>query len=193
MNKIRAKDLSNANKKVKSPEALSEPAPNDLPPEYAHLADAPVVEENQNNKAFQEQESELMRILLQYGTKEIKVDGADEEEVTISVAEFIVLSMDEDNLSFDNPIYQGIFNEYKTQIELGNIPTEKHFLNSHDSELNAAVINLMEFKYELFDWEKHNIFVKTEEDLLMKAVDTAVHRVKLANVQKNIDLLSLKS
>jgi hypothetical protein len=51
----------------------------------------------------------------------------------------------------------------------------------------------MDFKYELFDWEKHNIFVKTEEDLLMKAVDTAVHRVKLANVQKNIEALSLKS
>jgi DNA primase len=196
LNKIRAKDLSNANKKVRGPEALSEPGPNDLPPEYAHLADAPVehnVEENQNNKAFQEQESELMRILLQYGTKEIKVDGADEEEVTISVAEFIVLSMDEDTLSFENPIYQGIFNEYKAQIESGNIPNEKHFLNSHDQELNAAIINLMDFKYELFDWEKHNIFVKTEEDLLMKAVDTAVHRVKLANVQKNIDTLSLKS
>ncbi len=193
LNKIRAKDLSNANKKVRGPEAFSEPAPKDLPPEYAHLADASVVEENQNDKAFQEQESELMRILLQYGTKEIKVDGVDEEEVIISVADFIVLSMDEDNLSFDNPIYQGIFNEYKKQIEDGNIPNEKHFLNSHDTELNAAVINLMDFKYELFDWEKHNIFVKTEEDLLMKAVDTAVHRVKLANVQKNIEALSLKS
>ena len=196
LNKIRAKDLSNANKKVRGEEAPFAPLPTDLPPEYAHLADAPsaqVMDENKENLAFKEQESELMRILLQYGNKEIKVEGANEEEVMISVAEFIVLSMDEDNLSFENPIYQGIFNEYKTQIELGNIPTEKHFLNSHDTELNAAVIDLIDFKYELFDWEKHNIFVRKEEDLLMKAVDTAVHRVKLANVQKNIDTLSIKS
>jgi len=196
LNKIRAKDLSNANKKIRGEEAPSATLPNDLPAEYAHVAKTPaeqIVEENQNDKAFQEQESELMRILLQYGSKEIKVDGVDEEEVTISVADFIVLSMDEDNLSFENPTYQGIFNEYRKQIEDGNIPNEKHFLNSHDTELNAAVINLMDFKYELFDWEKHNIFVKTEEDLLMKAVDTAVHRVKLATVQKNIEALSLKA
>lgn len=196
LNKIRAKDLSNANKKVRGEEAPAAPLPNDLPPEYAHLADAPstqVMDENKENLAFKEQENELMRILLQYGNREIKVEGDNEEEVMISVAEFIVLSMDEDNLSFENPIYQGIFNEYKAQIELGNIPTEKHFLNSHDTELNAAVIDLIDFKYELFDWEKHNIFVRKEEDLLLKAVDTAVHRVKLANVQKNIDLLSIKS
>ena len=195
LNKIRAKDLHDTNKKTRPEER------NFTAPEEATLEPLPYspVEENANigdtkeDLAFKEQENELMRTLLLYGHKEIKAFGENDEEISISIAEFIVQSLEEDNLSFENPIYQAIYNEYQKELSNNNIPNEKHFLNSHDMELNQAIVNLIDFKYELHNWEKHNIFVRKEEDLLNKAVEIVIHRFRLSNVQRRINELSLKT
>jgi len=198
LNKIRAsnfKEQSKRNNRADAPQQSASgnypeevPPFFDVPPEYAAEA------ESKEDHFLKAQENELIRILLQYGHHSIQMpgEGDEEEEVNIHIAEFITASLDEDNITFENPVYQAIYNEYKKQLLSNTVPDEKYFLNSHDVEINNAIINLMDFKYELHNWEQHHIIVIKEEDLLPSAVETAVNRLKLATVQRNITALQLK-
>ncbi len=191
LNKIRAKDFKDQAKKRGDTAFAPTPQQNDEP-FFSVPVEEVVVPENKEDFFLKNQENELIRILLQYGHHSIQIAGEDDEEINIHIAEFITSALDEDAISFGNPVYQAIYNEYKKQLLSNTVPDEKHFLNSQDVEVNNAIINLMEFKYELHNWGQHNIVIIKEEDLLTIAVETAVNRLKLATVQKNISELQIK-
>ena len=193
LNKIRAKDFKDQAKK-RGGEAAPAATPQQHPDEpfFSVPVEEVIVPESKEDLFLKAQENELIRILLQYGHHSIQIEGENEEEVNIHIAEFITSALDEDNISFENPVYQAIYNEYKKQLVNNTVPDEKHFLNSQDMEINTAIINLMEFKYELNNWEQHHIIVIKEDDLLTIAVETAVNRLKLATVQRNIRELQIK-
>ena len=192
LNKIRAKDFKDQAKKrgdIASPASVLQQSSE---PCFSVPVEEVIVPESKEDLFLKAQENELIRILLQYGHHSIQIEGENDEEVNIHIAEFITSALDEDNIVFENPVYQAIYNEYKKQLLSNTVPDEKHFLNSHDMEVNSAIINLMEFKYELHNWEQHHIVIVKEEDLLTIAVETAVNRLKLATVQRNIHELQLK-
>ncbi|MCX6183339.1 MAG: DNA primase [Bacteroidetes bacterium] len=192
LNKIRAKDFKDQAKKRGETTTTAPVSLAGDEPFFSVPIEEVVVPENKEDLFLKAQENELIRILLQYGHHSIQIDGENEEEINIHIAEFITSALDEDNITFENPVYQAIYNEYKKQLVNNTVPDEKHFLNSQDMEINNAIINLMEFKYELNNWEQHHITVIREDDLLTTAVETAVNRLKLATVQRNIHELQLK-
>jgi DNA primase len=192
LNKIRAKDFKDQAKKRGDAVASAPTQQQNEEPFFSVPVEEVVVPESKEDFFLKTQENELIRILLQYGHHSIQIAGEDDEEINIHIAEFITSALDEDAISFENPVYQSIYNEYKKQLLSNTVPDEKHFLNSQDIEVNNAIINLMEFKYELHNWEQHNIMIVKEEDLLSIAVETAVNRLKLATVQKNIHDLQIK-
>jgi DNA primase len=138
------------------------------------------------------QERDIVRILLNYGQQEIAFKGEDESghsiEVPVEVAKFIINDIRRDSLSFKNPVFQKIFDEYVEYIDRDEIPDENHFKNHEDAEISTLSVNMLLSPYELSEnWQKIvKIEVVTEVQQLKKAVVNSVLSFKAKMIEKLI-------
>ncbi len=138
------------------------------------------------------QERDIVRILLNYGQQEIAFKDEDENghpiEVPVEVAKFIINDIRRDSLSFKNPVFQKIFDEYVEYIDRDEIPDENHFKNHEDTEISTLSVNMLLSPYELSEnWQKIvKIEVVTEVQQLKKAVVNSVLSFKAKMIEELI-------
>lgn len=109
------------------------------------------------------QERQLIALLLNEGSKTIllpaEADGNDTEatenqnnqrgeeprptEEPYYVATVIVGDLSDSELEFDNPIYEVIYQEYKSFIERGELPSPDYFIHYPEEQLRNTAIALM--------------------------------------------------
>lgn len=128
------------------------------------------------------QEQELVKLLLMYGDKDIDVDGFDENNnpvvYKISVASFIIDDLKNDDLLFNEDVHKIIFDIFDRALDEGVLPKEQYFISNENPQIAELAANLLSSKYKLDNWEKHDIKVKTEEDVLSKMVVSTILRFK---------------
>ena len=149
-------------------------------------------EENRENSAelniCEPQEKDLIRILINYGNLTKFVESEDEEgkkiEIQTSIAEFIIHELAiADTIHFDNKIFQQIFEEYTACLENGNFPEPSYFSNHPEKDLNSTAVDLLSSKYQLSEgWERHSIFVDSEEKKINRMVIGAIYSLKLQKI-----------
>ena len=106
------------------------------------------------------QERKIISLLLNYGDKQttqtIIGESGEKEEASYLVAAYLVGEIANDNLSFDNRLYQTIFQIYKDYIfEKGGLPELSIFTNNQDSEVQKLATSLLINNYIVSDlWEK---------------------------------------
>ena len=143
-------------------------------------------------------EKDIIRLLVNYGDVEVvfhqKSEKEEEEEVVITAAEYIIHTLENDEIKFENSIYQKIFNHYSSWVhEEIKIDVKKLFLNT-DIEVVETVVSLSSNKYELsLNWkEKHNIYVSTEDMKLKFALEHSVLALQLKKIEINIQEIQEK-
>lgn len=128
------------------------------------------------------QEQELVKLLLMYGDKEIDVDGFDENNnpviYKVSVASMIVDDLKNDDLLFKGETHKMIFDIFDKALDENVLPKEQYFVSHENQSIAELAANLLSSPYKLDNWEKKDIKVKTEEDVLSKMVVTSVLRFK---------------
>lgn len=128
------------------------------------------------------QEQELVKLLLMYGDKEIDIDGFDENNnpavFKISVASFIIDDLKNDDLLFKNEVHKLVFDIFDRALDEGILPKEQYFTYNENPLIVELAANLLSSPYKLDNWSKHDIKVKTEEDVLSKMVSTTLLRFK---------------
>lgn len=133
------------------------------------------------------QEREIVRLLLNYAQQPVKAETEDEEgkplEIEVSFAEFILNELEHDQISFAHLIYNRILDEYRSHVNQGNVPDLNYFVNLPEKEISQASIDLVTIPYQLSDWEKHFIYVQTENMILRQAALHAVHSLKLRSIE----------
>ena len=146
-------------------------------------------------------EREVIRILLLWGhmslvfpikddnTEDIDAEGEEQklEEVELSVSEYIVNDLEEDEVSMKNPIYQEIYSVFRERLAQDEIPTAKYFMKNASPEVVKIVIEISEEKYALSEnWKKHLIYVAMEVDQLKLAISVTCNRLKLEQTTQAI-------
>ncbi|MGB1207285.1 MAG: DNA primase [Chitinophagales bacterium] len=131
-------------------------------------------------------EEGLMRVLLEYGHKEIDID--------VPVLAYIISEVEE--LPFQNKTYCKIVDYYKDHLEEGHLLTSDFFISHENDEISRTAVDLLCLPYQKSDnWEKmHNIFI-TEMVLRFKEeIEDLLNNYKLRHVMKLIDenLLHIK-
>jgi DNA primase len=128
------------------------------------------------------QEQELVKLLLMYGDKEIDIDGFDENNnpavFKISVASFIIDDLKNDDLLFKNEVHRFVFDIFDRALDEGQLPNEQYFTSNENLQIAEMAASLLSSPYKLDNWGKHDIKVKTEEDVLSKMVSTTLLRFK---------------
>jgi DNA primase len=103
------------------------------------------------------------------------------------VAEFIINDLTEDELNFQNPLYQHILSEFADGVEKNMILTEKHFVHHPDPGIAQIAIDLMATPYELSEgWKTNKIWVTLEQEILRETVISSVLSFKSKKVEQMI-------
>ena len=138
------------------------------------------------------EESTLIRLMVIYGTSALEFiyenEEGEEEQTRISVAEFTISELSEDDIQFTHPAFHKIYSEFIHHIqEQETILDDKFFIRHQDPEISQAVSELLSDKHQLSDWSKKEIIVPTEADKLKELVTEAVIRLKSKQVKLKIE------
>lgn len=180
-------------------------APNNI--EYKQREQTSLENGNKNKTTVRENryhEAYLLRLLLKYGHFELFVDNPNYDteikegvqkatkQYPISVAQMVIEDISHDEIKFEHPQHKLIWETFKIKYHEGEIPTEKFFLQSSEANLVKQVIEITEERHILNDWEKHSIYVTTEQDKIKLAITVALNRLKLGKIKEEINEVNAK-
>lgn len=172
----------------------SQGSPPGPPPEEMYLPppiEIPAVQPNGAKSRYQTdaQEADFIRLLLNFGNYPVRVgiqddNTGEEEEVHISVAEYLLEELEHDQFELKNEVYQRIVKRYAAHLEKDEFPDIKVFTNNDDISMVETCVQLMTSPYAMStNWElRHGIYPETEDMKLDRAVRDCINRLKLNNV-----------
>jgi DNA primase len=126
-------------------------------------------------------EKEILRLLIRYGS-EVLTRVTDREsgiETITTVADYIISEINEDSLTFDDPLLAAMFEEISFTVSQGLIPGDRNFIHHANPAVSAVVVDMLTEQYTLSRiWNKHGAYVETEEMKLKEIVPDAVLKFK---------------
>lgn len=147
---------------------------------------------NENTAEYQERQ--IVKLLLTYGAKRLmtKYINEDNEEVEmmIPLANIVVEDIMADDLKFDNPTYQQIFDDFSNAVANEDpLPDANHFATHSDNMVRNTALSLMIEPYTISKhWlEKKNIAVPTIETHLYADMDESILSFKLKKVEQRLE------
>lgn len=182
LNGIRRK-LQNEKKGIKQPEVEPEPLPQ-LEKEK---------DQREGRRTFFDQELDLIRILVLYGSRALEIEKpaseSDTEIIETSVAELIVYELQRDELNFDNHLFKKIFNRCVDGMEENILYEPTNFLRLEDQEIVKFVSDLLSPRYELSRKWLMDFRIETNEEIhkLAQAVKESLYAFKKAKIMWRID------
>jgi DNA primase len=136
------------------------------------------------------QERDFIRLLLTFGEQAIEIiihdEEGKEERVPISVAEYLIGSLEQDGMILETDTYKKILIEYIEFIGREEFPEVKNFALHQDQNISSETSQVLTSQYLLSDnwYVRHSIQPETEKLLLKKAVKDCIFRFKLRRVMK---------
>lgn len=165
----------------------------DAIPDIVNIAAPQISDEDQLPSSYY-QERELVKLLLLYGknmiSTEILGENGETTEEQISVAQFIVDDLKNDQIVFLNETHQKVFNIFDKAIDANALPDDSFFVSNEDETIALLTADLMSTPYRLDKWGKYDIHVNTEENMLKEAVLASILRYKdliLASRLKDVE------
>lgn len=149
-------------------------------------------EKRNNDTSSSYQEQDIIRLLLNYGDKNIEIthinEDNKEEILVVSVVEYIIHELANDDITFENKVYQLIFNKFIEFLEKEELFNPKTLYQDNNSEIVKTSISLTESPYVLSEnWKNyHQIYVTTEDLKLKFAVEHSILALKQKKVESQI-------
>jgi DNA primase len=135
------------------------------------------------------EEKEIIRLLLNYGNKNMK-----EEDQKISIASFIIQELEVDNISFENEQYQSILGEISAHVKEDGKINLNYFTLHQNPSISKLAIDLISKKHSLSEnWKsRHRILTGSEEDKFRKAVESSIYALKLKHLDTKLGDIQLQ-
>ncbi len=168
LNKIRLgkiKKDSNFNTPQVQPENVPEP---DMP-EPAGISDTD-----------EAQEKEIVRLLLNYGHELVHWDDITDTYI----APYIISNLAD--VTFEHPQCIQIIEEYKKQLENGELPSEQDFIKNSDHQIADLAIAMVSSPYILSEnwYARRKIYVRNESENLRSTILGGIFHLKKRKVDR---------
>lgn len=128
------------------------------------------------------QEQALVRLLLLYGSEKVVQtridDDGNEVKEELTVAQIIIDDLLNDGIRFSDPVNLKIFEVFDQALNTDSLPDDHFFTSNDDEQVSKLAIDLISTPYKLDQWDKHDIYVKQEENTLFETVQDAILRYK---------------
>ena len=124
-------------------------------------------------------EKELLRVMLLYGDKELRLH--DEDNPT--VISYIINEVKNDELEFHHPLYKKVIDEITRMLSADEPFTENYFTRHQDPDICKVAVDLTTENYELSSiWRKNEVLAQTEDMTLREIVPELVMAFKSKKV-----------
>lgn len=149
------------------------------------------VTQTDSNQTFVH-EHELMRILIKFGTHEVKLPIAEVENQSLSVLELVISELSTDELTFEHELYGRIFQIFEQGLKENSLYSSKYLKRLEDQEIVSFVSEVESNDDELsHNWvTKYSIFTKSEGDNLYQTVMNAIYFFKFKKVEEKLNEIS---
>jgi DNA primase len=129
-------------------------------------------------------EKEVIRLLLVHGDQIFTLRDANNVLHEISVKEYLLHEIENDELEFNHPVYHRIFNDYKEHYYANQTVPEKYFVFHPDNTVSSTVVDLLtSHNYNLSKiWHKFENYVASEDMKLSEIVPEALMAFKIDRV-----------
>ena len=142
----------------------------------------------------EEQEKKIISLLLNYGNRTITQATKDEDGNEIYqefyVAAIVVGDLLDDNIKFDNPLFQRIFDEYTELLQQGSLPDDQHFVNHPDDVVRTLAATLLAQPYTISDrwFNFYRISVPSPDDknVIANDVHDSILNLKMKKLEQKI-------
>ena len=140
------------------------------------------------------QERKIATLLINYGNVEVPQEGVDDKGTpityTCTVAQAIVAEIAGDELTFDNPVYQQIFELFRQAVDNKQaMPDANLFVTTDDTLLRNTALELMINKYNISKlWqERKSISIPSLEHNLRADMEESILSFKLKKLERMLE------
>ena len=147
---------------------------------------------------FYDQELDLIRILVLYGSRAVEIDidnpvenpveNKDEEPVDVSAAELIIFELERDDLRFHNSLFQKIYELCQQGLKDNIFYEAARFLRNEDPEIVKFVTDILSPRHELSRQWLNTYKIETTEEIhkLAQAVKESLYAFKNSVIMRKI-------
>lgn len=101
-----------------------------------------------NEQKFEEEERNILQVLIKYGKWVLYYEDI-ENTLPVTVEDYILKELEQDQLHFNNALYALVLGEYHKNSQQENFNAENYFLHHSNSEISKLVADLISQKYTL--------------------------------------------
>ena len=168
LNKIRLGKIKKDNN-FNTPQVQPENVPEPDMPEPAGISDTD-----------EAQEKEIVRLLLNYGHELVHWDDITDTYI----APYIISNLAD--VTFEHPLCFQIIEEYKKQLENGELPSEQDFIKNSDHQIADLAIAMVSSPYILSEnwYARRKIYVRNESENLRSTILGGIFHLKKRKVDR---------
>jgi len=129
----------------------------------------------------------ILRILIRYGEKIMcSITTEDGETVPITVIEYIINDLKQDDLAFHNPLHRKILAEAGTLTKNKGFIAERYFISHTDPTISKLAVEMASDRYQLSKYHSKGQKLIADEDRLYELVSTLMINFKNAIVEEEL-------
>ena len=202
----RNRDRRNANAARESaqnslPDGVQPPYPEDMPPypmdgetpeDGAQLASSAqyisyIPQEGKEGQEFYKYERLILQMVVRYGEK-VMCNVPDEEgnETPVTVTEYVVNDLREDELAFHNPLHRQMLAEAAEHIHQEGFTAERYFLAHVDPAISKLSTELIADRYQLSKYHSKAQRLVTDDERLFELVPMLMINFKYAIISEEL-------
>ncbi|MDG5799482.1 DNA primase [Marinilabiliaceae bacterium ANBcel2] len=140
-----------------------------------------------NANPFENEEREILKYLLRYGDYPLgEVDLGDEKR-EMTVGEFMVYELQQDEVKSENAAHKVILEEYENNYKRLDFSAQKYFVSHCDPTVSKIASDLVAEEYQLSKIHHKLGEAKSEEEVLSKLIPRVVNELKWKIIKVNIN------
>lgn len=147
---------------------------------------------NLSTNPLETEEREVLRYLIKYGNEKLGNVIIDDKEIEMSVGEYIIHSLKEDELRSTNPLHDQILNEYEENISTPGFLAHRYFVSHPNPLISSLTTDLIAREYQLSRIHSKYGPVKKDKELLDVLVPRVLTELKWKLVKIKIDKVMME-
>ncbi len=157
-----------------------------LPPETAEYVSY-IPQEGKEGQEFYKYERLILQMVVRYGEKVLcNVPDEEGKEIPITVTEYVVNDLKEDELAFHNPLHRQMLTEATEHIHNEGFTAERYFLAHPDPIISKLSTELIADRYQLSKYHSKAQRLVTDEERLFELVPTLMINFKFAIISEEM-------
>lgn len=157
-----------------------------LPPEAAEYVSY-IPQEGKEGQEFYKYERLILQMVVRYGEKVLcNVPDEEGKEIPITVTEYVINDLKEDELAFHNPLHRQMLTEAAEHIHNEGFTAERYFLAHPDPIISKLSTELIADRYQLSKYHSKAQRLVTDEERLFELVPTLMINFKFAIISEEM-------